>query len=440
MHPRSSHVPPTDAPTNPALSYTEGCAIVDAQAASVLQVQPQPQSLPLHEALGRVLAAPICADRDQPPFDRSTRDGYAVRAQDVCDDAPLLVLGQIRAGEAWPADQPAITAGMAVEIMTGAPLPPGTDAVLMIEHALAGKTPGSIQPAPGRTLTPGTHVVARASEARAGAVLVSPGTRIGTAQIAVAASCGLDQLAVYAQPRVAILATGDELVEPGHPRPQIAEQQIFNSNSHSTAALIAQAGAIPLRLPLARDTHASIAAGISAARDLSPDLLLLTGGVSMGKYDLVEAVLAEFGAEFFFTGLRIQPGKPLVFGRLPARTNAGKSQPALYFFGLPGNPISTMVTFTLFVRPLLATLAGERNWQTPFVLARLAQDVQHPPGLTRFLPAWLDSTQTEPSVTPVAWRGSGDLAAQARANCLLVIPEDSAHLPAGTLVRILRME
>jgi len=429
-------------PATPSLlSFVEGCAVVASHAASVLQTQPPPsQTVLLAEALGHVLAAPICADRDQPPFDRSTRDGYAVRAQDIHDGASLRVLGQLRAGQSWPADRPALASHEAVEIMTGAPLPAGADSVLMVEHTLPGQTPGTIQPAPGRTLSPGMHLVARASEAHAGDELVPTGTRLHATHIALAASCGLDRLPVFAPARVAILATGDELVEAAHPRPQIAEQQIFNSNSHSTAALVAAAGAIALRLPIARDTHASIHAGLQAAREQQPDLLLLTGGVSMGKYDLVEAALAELGAEFFFTGLRIQPGKPLVFGRMPARVEAGRTLPALYFFGLPGNPISTMVTFTLLVQPLLAALAGERGWQTPFALARLAAELRHAPGLTRFLPAQLDASHGEPSVTPVAWRGSGDLAAQARANCLLVYPEDQTHLPAGSLVRILRWQ
>ena len=430
-------------PATPSLlSFVEGCAVVASHAASVSQTQPPPsQTVLLSEALGHVLAAPICADRDQPPFDRSTRDGYAVRAQDVRDGTSLRVLGQIRAGQSWPADRPAALATYeAVEIMTGAPLPAGADAVLMVEHTLPGQTPGTIQPAPGRTLSPGTHVVARASEARAGEELVPTGTRLHATHIALAAACGLDRLPVFTPARVAILATGDELVEAAHPRPQIASQQIFNSNSHSTAALVAAAGAIPLRLPIARDTLESIRAGIQLARAQQPDLLLLTGGVSMGKYDLVESALAELGAEFFFTGLRIQPGKPLVFGRLPARVEAGRTLPALYFFGLPGNPISTMVTFTLLVQPLLAALAGERGWQTPFALARLVAELRHAPGLTRFLPAQLNASHEEPSVTPVAWHGSGDLAAQARANCLLVYPEDQTHLPADSLVRILRWQ
>lgn len=435
------HTVPAQPAAPSLLAFAEGSAVVASHAALILQSpRPAQHMVPLAEALGRVLAAPICADRDQPPFARSTRDGYAVRAQDVRPGATLRVLGQIRAGQCWPADRPALAPNEAIEIMTGAPLPAGADAVLMVEHTRTASAENTITLASERTLTPGTHVVARASEARAGEELVAIGTRIGSAQIAMAAACGFDRVSVFPQPRVAVLATGDELVEAAHPRPQIAEQQIFNSNSHSTAALVAVAGAIALRQPIARDTLESIRAGIESARESQPDLLLLTGGVSMGKYDFVEAALAELGAEFFFTGLRIQPGKPLVFGRLPASTAADRLLPALYFFGLPGNPISAMVTFTLFVRPLLAALAGERAWQHPFSFARLTENVQPLRGLTRFLPARLDASAEEPTVTPVAGHGSGDLAAQARANCLLLVPENQPALAAGDLARILPMQ
>ncbi|HEX4022022.1 MAG TPA: gephyrin-like molybdotransferase Glp [Acidobacteriaceae bacterium] len=420
----------------PPLSFAQALVSVAAQAALLLETSPAQEAVSLADSLGRVLAAPILADRDQPPFDRATRDGYAVRAADLVSGQPLRILGQVRAGEAWPGDQPPLASGQAIEIMTGAPMPAGADAVLMVEHAERSPDNATLRPATGRVLAPGANFVPRASEARNGDCLAAPGTRMGVPHIAVAAGCGLTSLSVYARPRVAILATGDELVEPASPAAPIAAHQIYNSNSDSTAALVQLAGAIPVRLPIARDRHQDIADGIRAGLDA--DLLLLSGGVSMGKYDLVEEVLTGFDAEFFFTGVRIQPGKPLVFGRIPAgNIPASNAHPARYFFGLPGNPLSTMVTFALFVRPLLAALAGEKDWQPPFALARLTQDFQHAPGLTRFLPAWLDTTQAEPTVTPVPWHGSGDLAANARANCYLVAPEDLPLVPAGTYVRVL---
>ncbi len=432
------------------LSFPEALTTVLSQAALSLQTSPpQQESLPLADSLGRVLAAPILADRDQPPIDRTTPDGYPVRAEDLNAAAPetqLRLIGQLRAGEAWPAYRGLLGAGEAVEIMTGAPLPAGANAVLMVEHAELDAFSSRLRPVVGRTLLPGANIVPRASEARLGDVLVAPGTRVGVAQIAVAASCGLSSLHVYRQPRVAILATGDELVEPTDSNTPIAPHQIFNSNSHSTAALLQLAGAIPLRLPTARDQRESLDSGIRTAlhSDTSADLLLLSGGVSMGKFDLVEKVLSGLGAEFFFTGVRIRPGKPVVFGRIPAGT-----MPARYFFGLPGNPLSTMVTFALFVRPLLAALAGEQQAQPSFVMARLSQQIRHPAGLTRFLPAWLDrssvipaagSTLAEPTVTPIPWQGSGDLAANARANAYIVVPEEESFLAAGSYVRILLLQ
>jgi len=233
-------------------------------------------------------------------------------------------------------------------------------------------------------------------------------------------------------PKVAVLATGDELVEQSTDNAAIPPHQIYDSNSHSLAALVQQGHAIPLRQRAARDEREDLAASILQGFAAAP-LLLLTGGVSMGKYDLVEEVLAAMGAEFFFTGVKMQPGKPVVFGRLPA---VGE-QPERYFFGLPGNPVSTMVTFRVFVEPLLAALSGERHWQQRTALAQLATSVHVKPGLTRFLPARLDTKGSTPTVTPVKTQGSGDLAANARANCYLIVPEDCETLAKDQPVRVL---
>ncbi len=432
------------------ISYLEALHIVMEQASTLLQ-QPSPthKTLPLIESVGRVLADPILADRDQPPFHRSTRDGYALRAEDLVTaetGTQLRLIGQLRAGEAWPEYRGALGVGEAVEIMTGAPVPPGADAVLMLEHAEFDAFSSRLRPTTGRTIVPGANIVPRGAEAKQGDVLATLGTRIAATHIALAASCGMATLTVYRQPRVAILTTGDELVDPNGSGSLIPTHQIYNSNAYSTAALVHAAGALSIRLPTARDQRESLTNSIRTALDTNSaaDLLLLSGGVSMGKFDLVEEVLASFGAEFFFTGVRIQPGKPLVFGRIPA----GAGMTARYFFGLPGNPISTMVTFALFVRPLLAALAGERNWQPSFVMARLSQEVRNTGGLTRFLPAWLDrgfgtedsSALPEPTVTPIPWHGSGDLAANARANVYIIAPEQESCLAAGSYVRLLLLE
>ena len=272
-------------------------------------------------AAGRVLAAAVVADRDQPPFDRATRDGYALRAGDV--SRALRVVGSVRAGESWSGA--ALGEGEAIEIMTGAPVPAGADAVVMVEHTTLAD--GVLRVEAGRSLRVGENVVPRGAETRAGNVVLPVGRVLGAAEISVAASCGVAQVQVYERPNVAIIATGDELVELDEP---MEAWQIRNSNSYALAALVEAAGGVGERLAIARDSLGELRAQVAEGREA--DLLLLTGGVSMGKYDLVEQVLREFRAEFFFTGALIQPGKPIVFGRLPSENGldvflwaAGKS-------------------------------------------------------------------------------------------------------------------
>ncbi len=435
------------------ISFAEACAIVSAQAAAIQANRVSvAANCDLIDALGRRLAVALIADRDQPPFPRVTRDGFAVRAKDLNPDSLLRVIGQIRAGEAWAAGNPPVAAGEAVDIMTGAPLPPGADAVLMVEHAQEGggergSADGAqarfVRPVAGRTLKPGENVVPEGSEARRGDILLDPGSRLGPEQVALAASCGFLSVPVFPKLNVAILATGDELVDAsaqvgtvaaisGDSPAAIQPHQIYDSNSHALAALVQQAGGNALRQRPARDDVDDLAACIREGLQAAP-LLLLTGGVSMGKFDLVEEVFAGMGAEFFFTGVKMQPGKPVVFGRVPSNSD----RPDRYFFGLPGNPVSTMVTFRVFVEPLLAALAGERNWQPNIAMAKLAADFRAKPGLTRFLPARLDTSSAVPTVNPVRTQGSGDLTANARANCYLIVPEDCDLLSANQMVRVL---
>jgi molybdopterin molybdotransferase len=408
--------------TENVLSFEDALAIVLKQAHG-LATPTALEVLPLLETRRRVLGRRILADRDQPPFDRSTRDGYAVRAADVTAGRTLLVLGLIRAGERWRGD--ALGDGQAIEIMTGAPLPAGADAVLMVEHAVPlGE---ELQPLQGRSLSKGDNVVPRGAEAHNGDSLLPTGCVIEAAEIAVAASCGAARLEVFAKPRVAIVATGDELVELGK-TPEAF--QIRNSNSYALAALVDDAGGEAVRLPVARDTLADLRARIAEGRET--DLLLLSGGVSMGKFDLVEQVLAEYDAEFFFTGALIQPGKPIVFGRL-AREGGGWT----YFFGLPGNPVSTQVCFHLFVAPMLRALAGQTDLVPRFVEATLAGPVKGGAKVTRFLPAEMTSAWDGVSVRVVGWQGSGDIAANARGNCYAVLPAGVEAFAAGETVRLL---
>jgi molybdopterin molybdotransferase len=369
---------------------------------------------------GRVLAAAVVADRDQPPFDRSTRDGYALRSGDV--PQALRVVGSVGAGESWQGA--ALAEGEAVEIMTGAPLPAGADAVVMVEHTRLEE--GLLRVEAGRSLRAGENVVPRGAEALAGSVVLPAGRLLGAAEIAVAASCGLAEIEVFARPRVAIVATGDELVELDEP---MEAWQIRNSNSYALAALVEAAGGVGERLAVARDTLGELRAQIAEGREA--DLLLLSGGVSMGKYDLVEQVLREFGAEFFFTGALIQPGKPIVFGRLP------KQNGWIYFFGLPGNPVSTQVCFHLFVAPILRALGGGTGVGPEFVEARLGEDVKGGARVTRFLPAELTGAWDGVAVRVVGWQGSGDVAANARGNGYVVLPAGVEAFGAGETVRVL---
>jgi molybdopterin molybdotransferase len=372
-----------------------------------------PQITSLFNSLGRVLAEPVYADRDQPPFRRSTRDGFACRAADLAASLPLTVIGLIRAGETGPI---AINMGQAVEIMTGAPVPDGADCVVMVEHVQ--RNGDALSLAPGRSIAGGENIVPRGAEAQAGEVIVPRGTRISAAQIAAAAASGAARLKLFPQPRVAIVATGDELVEVDQ---QPLVHQIRNSNSYSLAAQILAAGAQPVQLPIARDERGDLENVIRSA--LQADLLLLSGGV--------EEVLLALGAEFFFTGALIQPGKPVVFGRLAVEDRQ------VYFFGLPGNPVSTMVTFSLFVDPLLGALSGDPFREPRFAQARLASDVRVKTGLTRFLPARLRTVATDVTVEPVSWQGSGDIASASRSNCFLVVPPDRPHLAAGETISVL---
>jgi molybdopterin molybdotransferase len=251
------------------------------------------------------------------------------------------------------------------------------------------------------------------------------------ASIALAASAGKSKLVVYKRPKVAVLTTGDEIVEvDAVPGPT----QIRNSNTHSLAVQIQRAGGDPVPFPVAPDELLGLRRSIE--QGLAADLLLMTGGVSMGRYDLVEQVLTELKAEFFFTGAKIQPGRPVVFGQCGAGALA-RERPATYFLGLPGNPVSTMVTFELFARPILEALAGMSPRKLVFLYAKLNSEIRVKPGLKRFLPAILSGEFEDSKVALVPWQGSGDVAATARANCYIVIPADREHISLGEFVPVM---
>ena len=408
------------------LSFEDARRVVEEQAARI--AVPAIEIVDLLQAAGRVLAEPILADRDIPPFPRSTRDGYAVRSSDLSEPpATLDVIAEIRAGENPAAIPSTIAPGQAVSIMTGAPVPASADAVVMIEHTSRQGDRVEIH----KTIASGDNIVPRGAEAKGGSLLLNRGLRLNDAAIALAASVGKSQLNVYHRPRVAVLTTGDEIVgieeTPG-------PTQIRNSNSYSLAVQIQQAGGVPVLLPVAPDEPHQLRRRIEEG--LRSDLLLMTGGVSMGRYDLVEQVLAEMHAEFFFTGAKIQPGRPVIFGRCSVPNLDGKHR-STYFFGLPGNPISTMVTFELFSRVILEALGGESPNKLKFVHARLKTEVCVKTGLRRFLPAVLSGELAESRVELLHWQGSGDIAATARANCYVVVPPDRERFSAGEWIPIL---
>ncbi len=391
------------------MSFEQARACVIDKVAS-LRSTPATVEVFLDDAAGRTIAESILADRDYPPTDRSVRDGFALRAADT--PGRLRLIGEARAGEPFAGQ---VSAGEAIEIMTGASMPDGADSVVMVEHAR--KEDGFVV-APA--VEAGKSVSPRGSEARYGDELIPCGRRIAFVEIAALASAGHATVRVFEKPRVAILSTGDEIVGVAAlPAPH----QVRNSNAHSLAAQVRRAGGVAEILPVARDERTASQTLIE--RGLAADLLLISGGVSAGKYDLVEDVLAALGAEIYFDRVSIQPGQPLVFGR--AR--------GTFFFGLPGNPASTLVTFAVFARAALDLLGGRTETPLPTPFVRLASDFRHKPGLTRFLPARLNADGSE--VAPVPWHGSSDIPALARSNAFLVADAARESWRAGEYIRVL---
>jgi molybdopterin molybdotransferase len=367
------------------------------------------------DALGFVLAEDVKTDREYPPFNRSTRDGYAVRAAEVAPGATLRCVAEIKAGDT--VTDP-LAPGTCVQIMTGAAVPTGADTVAMIEHTNRDGDSVRFE----RAAQAGQNIVPRGSETKRNETILSAGLRLGYAELALAAQVGAAQLQCANKPRVAILSTGDEVV-PIDQAP--GSFQIRNSNSVSLAAQVRLAGGEPVLLGHAADRIDDLGKKIS--RGLREDVLLLSGGVSMGKYDLVETVLNDLGAEFYFDAVAIRPGKPAVFGK------CGDT----FVFGLPGNPVSTMVTFELFVVPAIDLLSGSAARDLPLVEARLGAALNEKQGLAHFLPARVEWRGTMPEVRALPWQGSGDVAALARANCFLVVAANRGQVNVGVSVPIL---
>lgn len=380
---------------------------------------PFSEPVSLADVCGRILAEEVVAGRDAPPFPRAMRDGYAVRAAEVKPGATLDCIGLIRAGQE---SELQLQRGSCIEIMTGAPVPPGADAVIMVEFTRRAGDAVTFE----RGIEAGANIAPVGSDSATGSRVLAAGQRMDYAGVSLLAAEGCTQPRVFVRPRVAILSTGDELVE-AEATPSAV--QIRNSNAHALAAQVIRAGGVPLRLPIARDNEAHLGSLIDRALR-EADLLLLSGGVSMGKFDLVEAVLASRGAEFFFDAVRIRPGRPVVFGRVGDRA----------FFGLPGNPLSTMVTFELFARPMIERLGGAAHGTLPQPLFKAELGFEWTGKnlpLTVFLPIALEGGLSSARITALPYHGSADLASMAAAHGFLVIPPECTRLPQGSLADVL---
>jgi molybdopterin molybdotransferase len=366
--------------------------------------------------LGRIMAEDVRADRNYPPFDRSTRDGFALRAADAAQSgAKLRLIGESRAGVPFSG---IVEPGTCVQIMTGAPLPRGANSIVMNEYArIEGEYVVLNEAA-----RDGAHFVLEGQETRVGESVIARGKRLSYAELAIAAQVGSLRLVVAKKPRVAILSTGDELVALDQ---SPTKYQIRNSNNVSLAAQVALAGGEPVMLGTAPDNLVELRAHIQQA--LEADIVAITGGVSVGKYDLVEHVLREMGAEFYFDAVAIRPGKPAVFGFCHGKP----------VFGLPGNPVSTMVTFELFVVPAIELLSGHKPHPLALLKAKLAHPLNEKPPLAHFLPARVSWPEGEPMVEAIHWEGSGDIGSVVKGNCFLVVHQAKLVYAAGEMADVL---
>jgi molybdopterin molybdotransferase len=389
----------------------------------VLQQTPKldTESVPISESHGRILAADIIADTDLPPFDRAQMDGYAVRAADVANTpAHLKIVGESAAGAGW---HHAMSAGEAVRIMTGAPVPAGADAVQQVELT---REPDHECVEILESVEAGRSIVRRAAEIKAGETVLLAGEEISAAMIATLASFGYAQVRVGRRPRVSVMATGSELVNVDE---KPAADQIRDSNNYTIAAYALLCGATVERLPLAGDDTEELRREIASAAETS-DVLITSGGVSMGVYDFTKAALKELGAEIFFERVALRPGKPTVFARLG---NA-------LVFGLPGNPVSVAVTFNLFVRAALRKMQGAAQTSFGEEHAVLARDIKGSLDRESYLPAVLRTDENGSLLAePLKWGGSSDFVSFARATALINLPAGQRATAKGSLVRVVHL-
>jgi molybdopterin molybdotransferase len=397
--------------------------ITVAEAIRIVKEQARPlaaETVTLADALARVLAEDVVADSDLPPFNRAQMDGYAVRSADLMS-APvrLRVAGESAAGRGWHKQ---LSAGEAVRIMTGAPVPAGADSVQKVE--VTNESDGVVEIS--EATRPGQFIVERASEIKAGEIVLRAGEEINAAMMAALASFGYAKVSVSKRPRVSVLATGTELVAVNE---KPAPDQIRDSNSYSLGAYAQLAGAEVERLPLAGDDPELLKREIAAAASRS-DVLILSGGVSMGVYDFTKAALRALDAEIFFERVSLRPGKPTVFARLGSTL----------IFGLPGNPVSVSVTFNLFARTALRAMQKCKDAAMLEETAVLSRGVKGAIERASYLPARLSTDDNGMLLAePLKWGGSSDFVAFARAIALIIVPEDVSYVDAGARVRVVRL-
>ncbi|MDQ3686977.1 MAG: molybdopterin molybdotransferase MoeA [Acidobacteriota bacterium] len=403
-----------------------------AEAIRIVRGESEPlpvERVGISESLGRVLAHDVVADSDLPPFNRAQMDGYAMRAADTenaTTDAParLRVVGEAAAGRGW---RGCLQAGEVVRIMTGAPVPDGADSVQRVE--VTSEQEGGAIVEIERSTTPGQFIVERGGEVTAGTVVLRASETINAAMTAALAAFGYAQVEVSRRPRVVVLATGTELVAVGE---QPGADQIRDSNSYSLSAYAALAGAVVERLPFAGDDPAQLMELISTGAERA-DLLVLSGGVSMGVYDFTKTALNQLGAEIFFERVALRPGKPTVFARLPEPRRT-------LVFGLPGNPVSVSVTFNLFARTAIRAMQGANNPALVEERAVLGHPVKGALERMSYLPARLLTDEDGRLVAePLKWGGSSDFVAFARATALIIVPPGVTALEVGARVQIVRL-
>jgi molybdopterin molybdotransferase len=380
------------------------------------------ETVSLDRAVGRSLAVGVVSSIDQPPWDNSAMDGFAVRSEDVRGatagrPATLRVIESVPAG-GFPSLP--VGRGQATRIMTGAPVPADADGIVRLEHVRDGGDVIDILD----DSDAGRNIRRRGEDIRAGAVVLEPGRALRPAEIGVLASIGCARVEVHRAPRVAILATGDELVDLDRFDEARSGRRIVNSNSYGLAAAVRATGCEPIMLGIARDDRDSLRERLAAG--LSADVLVSTAGASVGEHDLVKHALDELGFELDFWRVQMRPGSPFSYGLLPRDGST-----ALPVFGLPGNPVSALVTFEILVRPALRRMLGRDDCFTPTVRVRAAADIRSKPGLVHFLRVALHREDGEWRARLTGPQGSGILTSMARADALIVVPLDSDGVPAG---------